>query len=169
MCRSSGMGVIGIMQKTPMTAYGAEKLREELHRLKQTERPRIIAAIAEARAHGDLKENAEYHAAREQQGFTEGRIQEIEGKLSSAHIIDVTKIDNIGRVIFGSTVTLTNGTGASISYQIVGEDEADIQVNKISVTSPVARALVGKYEGDSVEVNTPEGVIVYEIVEVSYI
>lgn len=167
MCRSTGLGVIG-MQKTPMTVLGAERLREELHRLKQIERPRIITAIAEARAHGDLKENAEYHAAREQQGFIEGRIQEIEAKLSAAQVIDVTKIDNTGRVIFGATVTLTNGSSKNICYQIVGEDEADIEVNKISVTSPVARALVGKYEGDNVEVITPEGVIVYEIVEVEY-
>lgn len=168
MCRSTGIGVIG-MQKTPMTINGAESLRQELHRLKQIERPRIIAAIAEARAHGDLKENAEYHAAREQQGFAEGRIQEIEAKLSAAHIIDVTKLENTGRVIFGATVKLTNATGQSVNYKIVGEDEADIEANKISVTSPVARALIGKYEGDSVEVRTPEGVSVYEIVEVEYI
>lgn len=168
MCRSSGKGVIG-MQKTPMTIYGAERLREELQRLKQVDRPRIIAAIAEARAHGDLKENAEYHAAREQQGFAEGRIQEIEAKLSAAHIIDVSNLENTGRVIFGATVKLTNAAGLSLQYQIVGEDEADIELNKISVTSPVARALIGKYEGDSVEVHTPEGVVVYEIVEVEYI
>jgi len=168
MCRSTGTGIIG-MQKTPMTTYGAEKLREELHRLKQVERPRVISAIAEARSHGDLKENAEYHAAREQQGFIEGRIQEIEAKLSAAHIIDVTKLENTGRVIFGTTVKLTNGSGVSINYQIVGEDEADIQLNKISVTSPVARALIGKYEGDSVEVRTPDGLTVYEIIEVNYI
>lgn len=168
MCRSGRVGVIG-MQKTPMTTYGAEKLREELHRLKQIERPRIIAAIAEARAHGDLKENAEYHAAREQQGFAEGRIQEIEAKLSAAHVIDVTKLENTGRIIFGATVKLMNAADSTISYQIVGEDEADIAVNKISVTSPVARALIGKYEGDSVEVQTPEGIVVYEVVEVEYI
>lgn len=157
------------MQKVPMTVKGAEKLREELNRLKQIERPKIINAIAEARAHGDLKENAEYHAAREQQGFIEGRILEIEAKLSTAHVIDVTVIENTGRVIFGATITLTNGKEQSLCYQIVGEDEADINVNKISVTSPVARALIGKYEGDTVEVNTPEGVIVYEIIEVSYV
>lgn len=168
MCHSSGLGVIG-MQKTPMTVYGAERLREELHRLKHVDRPRIIAAIAEARAHGDLKENAEYHAAREQQGFAEGRIQEIEAKLSAAHIIDVTNLENTGRVIFGVTVQLTNAAGMSLTYQIVGEDEADIALNKISVTSPVARALIGKYEGDSVEVRTPEGVVVYEIIEVQYV
>src|SRR5258708_7702787 len=130
------------MQKVPMTVSGAEKLREELTRLKQVERPRVINAIAEARAHGDLKENAEYHAAREQQSFMEGRILEIEGKLSSAHVIDVSKIENTGRVIFGTTVKLNNGNGAEITYQIVGEDEADLTNNKISVTSPVARALI---------------------------
>lgn len=157
------------MQKVPMTVKGADKLREELTRLKQVERPRIIAAIAEARAHGDLKENAEYHAAREQQGFIEGRIQEIEGKLSVAHVIDVTQIDNSGRVIFGATIKLSNEGGESLLYQIVGEDEADINCNMISVTSPVARALIGKYEGDTVEVTTPDGMIIYEIVEVVYV
>lgn len=156
------------MQKIPMTTLGAEKLREELQRLKQVDRPRVINAIAEARAHGDLKENAEYHAAREQQGFIEGRIREIEGKLSMAHVIDVTSIEFTGRVIFGATVSLQNEAGQSITYQIVGEDEADITVNKISVTSPVARALVGKYEGDTVPVQTPDGAITYEIVEVVY-
>ncbi len=157
------------MQKVPMTVKGAEKLRAELQRLKQEERPRIIAAIAEAKAHGDLKENAEYHAAREQQSFIEGRILEIEGKLSMAHVIDITQIENTGRVIFGATVTLSNGAEETLCYQIVGEDEADINNQKISVTSPVARALIGKYEGDSVEVNTPEGMSVYEIVEVAYV
>ncbi len=157
------------MQKVPMTVSGAEKLREELHRLKQVERPRIINAISEARKHGDLKENAEYHAAREQQAFAEGRILEIESKLSTAQIIDVTKIENEGRVLFGATVKLTNAEGKSLSYQIVGEDEADINNNKISVTSPVARAFIGKYEGDSVEVSTLDGTVVYDIVEVEYI
>ena len=152
-----------------MTIAGAEKLREELIRLKQTERPNAINAIAEARAHGDLKENAEYHAAREQQGFIEGRILEIESKLAAAQIIDVTQLENNGRVIFGSTVLLSNGDGKSIEYRIVGEDEADINLNMISVTSPVARALIGKVEGDNVEVNTPSGNMIYEIVEVSYI
>lgn len=156
------------MQKVPMTVQGANHLRDELNRLKQIERPRIINAIAEARAHGDLKENAEYHAAREQQGFTEGRIMEIEAKLSSAQIIDVSRIENTGRVIFGVTVTMKNGEDKTVTYQIVGEDEADINVNKISVTSPVARALIGKYEGDTVEVQTPEGVIAYEILEVNH-
>src|SRR5689334_5896083 len=135
------------MQKTPMTIYGAEKLREELQRLKQTDRPRVINAIAEARAHGDLKENAEYHAAREQQSFTEGRIKEIEAKLSVAQVIDVTQFENSGRIIFGATIKLTNETGNSITYKIVGEDEADIKNQKISITSPVARAMIGKFEG----------------------
>ncbi|MBA3660246.1 MAG: transcription elongation factor GreA [Gammaproteobacteria bacterium] len=156
------------MQKIPMTVVGAEKLREELTRLKQTERPKIINAIAEARAHGDLKENAEYHAAREQQSFVEGRIKEIESKLSNAQTIDVTQIENTGRVIFGTTVVLENNTG-KLRYKIVGEDEADIKENMISVTSPVARALIGKFEGDSVEVKTPEGTTVYEIIEVAYL
>lgn len=157
------------MQKIPMTVAGAEKLREELTRLKQVERPKIINAIAEARAHGDLKENAEYHAAREQQGFIEGRIIEIESKLSVAHVIDVTLLENTGRVIFGSTIKLTRQEGEFIIYQIVGEDEADINENKISVTSPVARALIGKYEGDSVSVQTPDGDIIFEIVEVIFV
>lgn len=156
------------MQKVPMTVNGAEKLREELQRLKQVERPRVINAISEARKHGDLKENAEYHAAREEQSFIEGRILEIESKLSVAQIIDVTKLDNEGRVIFGSTIKLSNPEGGEIVYQIVGEDEASIEDNKISVTSPVARGLVGKYEGDKVQVQTPEGAIVYEIIEVLY-
>jgi transcription elongation factor GreA len=157
------------MQKVPMTVLGAEKLREELTRLKQVDRPRIINAISEARKHGDLKENAEYHAAREEQGFAEGRIQEIESKLSNAQVIDVTTMNNDGRVIFGATVKLQNPEAGEIVYQIVGEDEASIEENKISVTSPVARALIGKYEGDNVQVQTPEGSILYEIIEVSYI
>lgn len=167
MCKSN-LEVIG-MQKVPMTVTGAERLRDELNRLKQVERPKIINAIAEARAHGDLKENAEYHAAREQQSFIEGRILEVESKLSAAQVIDITKIENTGRVIFGVTITLMDKLEKKISYQIVGEDEADINNNKISVTSPVARALIGKYEGDSVEVNTPEGTIVFEIIEVSHV
>ncbi|HLB42564.1 MAG TPA: transcription elongation factor GreA [Gammaproteobacteria bacterium] len=157
------------MQKIPMTVVGAQRLREELQRLKQIERPKIINAIAEARAHGDLKENAEYHAAREQQSFIEGRILEIESKLSSAQIIDVARMDNTGRVIFGATVKLMNSHKGSLCYQIVGEDEADINQHRISVTSPVARALIGKYEGDTVEVNTPEGMMFYEIISVEYI
>jgi transcription elongation factor GreA len=158
-----------IMQKVPMTVAGAERLREELQRLKQIERPRIINAISEARKHGDLKENAEYHAAREEQGFAEGRIQEIEAKLSVAQVIDVTAIANEGRVIFGATIKLHNPEAGEMVYQIVGEDEASVAENKISVTSPVARALVGKYEGDNVQVQTPEGTIVYEIIEVIYL
>ena len=157
------------MQKIPMTTLGAEKLREELTRLKQVDRPRVINAIAEARAHGDLKENAEYHAAREQQGFIERRIREVESKLSMAQVIDVKSIENTGRVIFGTTVSLQNADGKTIVYQIVGEDEADITVNKISVTSPVARALVGKFEGDEVNVQTPEGVTTFEIIEVTHV
>ncbi len=157
------------MQKVPMTVTGAEKLREELQRLKQVERPRIINAISEARKHGDLKENAEYHAAREEQGFAEGRILEIESKLSNAQVIDVRTMENEGRVIFGATIKLHNPKIGEIVYQIVGEDEASVEENKISVTSPVARALVGKYEGDSVKVQAPDGAIEYEIVEVTYI
>jgi transcription elongation factor GreA len=161
---------MNMINKVPMTVAGAEMLREELQRLKSVERPRIINAIAEARAHGDLKENAEYHAAREQQSFTEGRILEIEGKLSAAQVIDVTQIENTGKVIFGTTVTLTKtGSKTAVTYTIVGEDESDIKVNKISVTSPIARALIGKYEGDVVEVRTPEGAAEYEIVEVKYV
>ncbi len=148
-----------------MTVAGAERLREELRRLKSEDRPRVIAAIAEARAHGDLKENAEYHAAREQQGFIEGRIQEIEAKVSAAQVIDVSTIENTGKVIFGTTVTLTNvKNNTSVTYTIVGEDEADINVNKISFSSPIARAMIGKFEGDIVDVQAPEGVIQYEIV-----
>lgn len=158
------------MNKVPMTVMGAELLREELQRLKTVERPRIINAIAEARAHGDLKENAEYHAAREQQGFVEGRIMEIEAKLSTAQVIDVTQIENTGKVIFGTTVKLNNvKTSAEVTYKIVGDDEADINVNKISVSSPIARALIGKYEGDVIQVRTPDGEIEYEIMEVEYI
>lgn len=158
------------MQKVPMTVNGVEKLREELHNLKQVSRPKVIAAIAEARAHGDLKENAEYHAAREQQGFIEGRIKEIEGKLSNSQVVDVAKMDNNGKVIFGSTVNLINlDSNEEVKYQIVGEDEADIKANKISFNSPIARAIMGKAEGDSVEVTAPGGLINYEITEVQYI
>lgn len=155
------------MQKVPMTVRGADLLREELQRLKTVERPRIIDAIAEARAHGDLKENAEYHAAREQQSFVEGRIQEIESKLANAQIIDVMTIENTGKVIFGTTVTMNHiKLEKSVTYKIVGEDEADINESKISVTSPISRAMVGKYEGDVIEVRTPEGVTEYEIIKV---
>lgn len=158
-----------MMRKVPMTVVGAERLREELRRLKSEDRPKVILAIAEARAHGDLKENAEYHAAREQQSFIEGRIQEIEGKLSSAQVIDVTVIENTGKVIFGTTVTMHNVSNkGSVKYTIVGEDEADINDNKISFSSPIARAMIGKYEGDIIDVQAPEGTIQYEIVEVTH-
>ena len=158
------------MNKVPMTVTGAERLREELQRLKSVERPRIINAIAEARAHGDLKENAEYHAAREQQGFTEGRIQEIDAKLSMAQIIDVTQLENSGKVIFGSTIKLVAvKTGTQAVYKIVGEDEANIEQKKLSVTSPIARGLVGKYVGDTVDVQTPEGMSSFEIIDVEYL
>ncbi|OAI47723.1 transcription elongation factor GreA [Gammaproteobacteria bacterium SCGC AG-212-F23] len=159
-----------MQRKTPMTIAGAELMRQELQHLKSVERPRVILAIAEARAHGDLKENAEYHAAREQQGFIEGRIMEIEGKLSLMQVIDVTQIENTGKVIFGTTVTIINlKTKQQVVYKIVGEDEADIKQNKISVTSPIARALIGKHEGDVVQVQTPEGTIEYELVQVEHL
>ncbi|MFT4584881.1 MAG: transcription elongation factor GreA [Gammaproteobacteria bacterium] len=158
------------MNKSPMTLKGAERLREELHRLKTVDRPRITAAIAEARAHGDLKENAEYHAAREQQSFAEGRVLDIDGKLSNAEIIDVTKIDAGGKVIFGATVALLNlANEQEVTYKIVGEDEADIKVGMVSVGSPVARALIGKRAGDDVSVQAPGGEIEYEILDVQYI
>ena len=153
-----------------MTVRGAEQLREELDFLKNVRRPQIIAAIAEAREHGDLKENAEYHAAREQQGFCEGRIQEIEGKLGSAQIIDVTKMQNNGKVIFGATVTLTNvETDEEVTYRIVGDDEANIKEGLISVNSPIARGLVGKEVDDSVTITTPGGKVEFDIIEVEYI
>ena len=158
------------MNKFPMTNQGAEALKAELKKLKSEDRPRVIAAIAEAREHGDLKENAEYHAAREQQGFIEGRIQEIEGKLSNATIIDVTTLPKSGKVIFGVTVDLVDeDSGDEVTYQIVGEDEADIKANKISIGSPIAKALIGKEEGDVVDVKTPGGTRSFEIVEVKYI
>lgn len=150
--------------KVPMTLEGAEKLREELQHLKSVVRPSIVEAIAKAREHGDLRENAEYHAAKEQQGFSEGRIKEIEGKLADAQVIDVTKIKHTGKVVFGATVTLIDvETDDKKRYKIVGEDEADLKVNKISVMSPIARAMVGKSEGDVVSVQTPSGVVEYEI------
>lgn len=156
--------------KFPMTEQGAEKLRLELEDLKKVQRPRIVNAIAEARAHGDLKENAEYSAAREQQSFCEGRINEIEGKLSNAQIIDVTKLPHSGKVLFGTTVTIINlDTDQSVKYQIVGDDEADVKSNKISVNSPIARALVGKEEGDVVIVKAPGGDVDYEIDKVEHI
>lgn len=157
------------MSKVPLTVRGAEKLRTELQQLKTVERPRIIQAIADARAHGDLKENAEYHAAREQQSFVEGRIKEIEGKLSHAQIIDVTKMPATGTVVFGTTVVIAEeDSGEEMTYRIVGEDEADIKQSRISVTSPVARALIGKEEGDIAQVQAPGGLREYEIVEVRY-
>ena len=156
--------------KVPMTLEGSERLREELTHLKSVLRPQIIKAIATAREHGDLKENAEYHAAKEQQSFAEGRIKEIEGKLADAQIIDVTKIKHTGKVVFGSTVTLVEvESGAEKRYKIVGEDEADLKQNKISVMSPIARALVGKSEGDTVAVKAPNGSIEYEIDKVEHI
>jgi len=157
------------MNKVPLTARGAEKLREELQELKTVKRPRVIGAIAEARAHGDLKENAEYHAAREQQGFIEGRIGDIEHKLAHAQVIDVSKLNAGGKVVFGATVELVDeSTDSEARYQIVGEDEADIKEGRISITSPIARALIGKEEGDVVEVRTPGGDKSYEILSVGY-
>lgn len=156
--------------RVPMTINGEARLREELQQLKSVERPKVIEAIADAREHGDLKENAEYHAAREQQGFIEGRIQEIEGKLGSSQVIDVTSIENTGKVIFGTTVKLLNvETDEQVTYQIVGEDEADIKGGKISISSPIARALVGKSEGDVVAIRVPSGTVEYEIEEVEHI
>ncbi len=158
------------MSKVPLTLRGAEKMREELKRLKSVDRPAVIKAIAEARAHGDLKENAEYHAAKDQQGFIEGRIKDLEGKLSHAQIIDVTDMTATGRVIFGSTVLLIDeDSGSEITYQIVGEDEADAKAGMISYTSPIARALIGKEEGDVVTVRAPSGDRSVEILEVRYI
>lgn len=157
------------MSKVPLTAKGAAKLQEELKQLKSVERPRIIKAIAEARAHGDLKENAEYHAAREQQSFVEGRIKDIEGKLSHAQIIDVTKLDAGGKVVFGATVVVLElDNDAEFTYQIVGDDEADIKNSLISISSPIARALIGKQEGDDVFLQTPGGAREFEILEVRY-
>lgn len=158
------------MQRFPMTPQGEQALKEELQRLKSEDRPRIIAAIAEARAHGDLKENAEYHAAKEQQGFCEGRIQEVEAKLGAADVIDVTTLQQDGRVVFGVTVEIENlDTEERKSYRLVGDDEADYKVNKISINSPIARGLIGKREGDEVKINTPKGEVEYEIVSVKYI
>jgi transcription elongation factor GreA len=158
------------MKRTPITARGAEALRNELRQLKTEARPNVIKAIAEARAHGDLSENAEYHAAREQQGFIEGRIMEIEGKLGNAEIIDPTQLSASGKVVFGATVELADeDSGARTTYQIVGEDEADIKALRISVTSPIARALVGKTAGDVVDVAAPGGTRSFEIVTVRYV
>ena len=164
------------MSKVPLTVRGAERLREELKRLKGEDRPRVIAAIAEARAHGDLKENAEYAAAKEQQSFIEGRIKEIEGKLSNAEVIDVTRLNANGKVVFGATVVVQEipdrkgkaKPAGETTWQIVGEDEADIRAGLISINSPIARALIGKLEGDEVAVQTPGGAKTYEIIEVRY-
>lgn len=158
------------MNKTPLTKAGAEMLRAELHRLKTVDRPRVIDAIAEARSHGDLSENAEYDAAKERQGFIEGRIKEIEGKLVSAQIIDPKLLDADGRCVFGATVDLEDlESGETVTYQIVGEDEADLKDGKISISSPIARALIGKYAGDVAEVQAPGGVREYEILDVRYV
>lgn len=158
------------MNKVPLTVAGAEKLRQELHRLKTVDRPEVIAAIAEARSHGDLSENAEYDAAKERQGFIEGRIQEIEGKLSVAQVIDPSGVDGGGKVVFGATVELEDEeSGDTVKYQIVGEDEADLKQGLINISSPIARALIGKEEGDTAEVLAPGGVRRYEVVAVSYL
>jgi transcription elongation factor GreA len=158
------------MSKVPLTKNGAEKLRQELHRLKTVDRPGVITAIAEARAHGDLSENAEYAAARERQSFIEGRILELEGKLSNAQIIDPKLLDADGRCVFGATVDLEDmDSGDKVTYQIVGEDEADLKNSKISISSPIARALIGKYAGDIAEVKAPGGVREYEILDVKYL
>jgi len=158
------------MAKVPLTIRGAELLREELHRLKTVDRPNVIAAIAEARAHGDLSENAEYDAAKERQSFIEGRIAEVEAKVGNAQIIDPKLVDADGRCVFGSTVTLEDlASNEKVIYQIVGDDEADIKKNKISISSPIARALIGKYAGETAEVKAPSGVREYEILEVEYL
>jgi transcription elongation factor GreA len=158
------------MSKSPMTAKGVERLRAQLSQLKSVDRPRIIEAIAEARAHGDLSENAEYHAAREQQSFAEGRINTIESALAEAQIIDVTTLDARGKVVFGATVKLLNlENEAEVSYQIVGKEEADIEQGLISITSPIARALIGREEGDVVGVDAPGGVKEYELLEITYV
>ena len=158
------------MSKVPMTARGAQLLRDELHELKYVARPRVIVAIAEARAHGDLKENAEYHAAKEQQSFIEGRIKEIDGMLSNAQIIDVTALNAGGKVVFGTTVELLNiKSNDTVTYQIVGDQEANVKEGRISITSPIARALIGKEEGDIAVVRAPSGEIEYEISAVKYL
>jgi len=157
------------MSLYPMTLAGADALRNELHQLKTVKRPEIVASIAVAREHGDLKENAEYHAAREQQGFCEGRIQDIEGKLGNAQIIDISKITNTGKVIFGVTVTLLNlDTDEEVTYKIVGDDEANIKQHRISVNSPIARGLIGKMVDSEIEITTPGGIVEYEIIAVEY-
>ena len=158
------------LSKVPLTVGGAEKLRAELHELKTVQRPAIVTAISEARAHGDLSENAEYHAAKERQSFVEGRIADLEGKLSNAQIIDTKLLDADGRCVFGATVDLEDSaSGEKVTYQIVGDDEADIKQGKISISSPLARALIGKSAGDLAEVKAPAGVREYEILDVKYI
>ena len=158
------------MSTVPVTKFGAEQLRIELQRLKTKDRHEVIAAIAEARSHGDLSENAEYDAAKERQSFIEGRIAEVEGKLSSAQIIDPVTLDAEGRIVFASTVDLEDlETGDKVTYQIVGEDEADLKLSKVSITSPIARALIGKYAGDIVGVHAPSGIREYEVIDVRYI
>ncbi len=157
------------MNKVPITVNGAEQMRQELRQLKTVERPSVIAAIQEARSHGDLSENAEYDAAKERQGFVEGRIIDLEGKISNAQIIDPAKLDMDGRCVFGATVELADlENGNNVTYQIVGDDEADIKIGKISVSSPIARALIGKYSGDIAEVQAPGGVKEFEILDVKY-
>lgn len=158
------------MERVPLTEHGAKMLREELEELKRRQRPEIIQAIAEARAHGDLKENAEYHAAKERQGFIEGRIKDLEGKLSNAQVIDVTSLGDGGKCVFGSTVELLDvDNDKTVTYRIVGQDEADIKSGLLSYTSPIARALIGKMEEDEVTVTTPGGDVLYEILSVKYI
>jgi len=158
------------MSRIPMTVQGAERLKAELHRLKTVERPSVIQAIADARAHGDLSENADYDAAKERQGFVEGRIAEVERKLANAQVIDPATLDADGRVVFGATVEIEDlDSGERSTYQIVGDDEADIKAGKISINSPIARSLIGKTEGDAVEVQTPGGARAYEVVTVDYV
>ena len=158
------------MKRTPLTKIGAERLRAECAHLKKVERPAIIAAIAEARAHGDLKENAEYHAAREQQGFMEGRIRHLESELSGAQVIDITKLNPDGKVVFGATVTLYDAEAdTETTYQVVGDLESDLKENRIAITSPIARAMIGKEEGDEIVVRAPAGELVYEIVQIEYV
>jgi transcription elongation factor GreA len=167
--RASGLSFAAPMSRFPMTVEGAERLRAELHRLKTVDRPAVIQAIADARSHGDLSENADYDAAKERQGFIEGRIADVEGKLANAQIIDPTTIEADGRVVFGATVEIEQlDSGERNRYQIVGDDEADIKAGKISVSSPIARALIGRTEGDTAEVQAPGGVRAYEIVNVDY-
>ncbi|HEY1329808.1 MAG TPA: transcription elongation factor GreA [Casimicrobiaceae bacterium] len=156
------------MSKVPMTVEGAERLKSELHRLKTVERPAVIQAIAEARSHGDLSENADYDAAKERQGFIEARISQVESKLANAQVIDPREVDADGRVVFGATVEIEDDNGERSVYQIVGDDEADLKAQKISVNSPIARALIGRFEGDSVEVQAPGGIRNYEVVRVRY-